>query len=590
MAAEAFRAFVGNPRAWSVGVLIAWCGVSWGKPPEALDRVPSDAVVAVGIRSVDELVERVRALTRAVGVPGDPIGEGPLGMVLAMPGLNTAGSMGMAVLPMPEGAEPGVVFIVPVTDYAAMVAGAGGTIDGNVATLAMGPQTVFARDLGGGFAAVSPDRLVLTAFRGEGGQIDAHVRNLGPVGVRVASSAHAVVIANIPALAPQIEQGLEGVKDQMQMAMMLNPQAAAMEGQMALMERLADAVMRDARVGLLGLHLDEAGGVSLDLAVQFRDGSEAAGLCSSRGQAAGIMTRLPDVPFLFAFALDTSSAGVKQMMRYAESASREEGEADAAPGASILDPFGGLGTQIDVTDGYAMVVGKTPAILGGALSNSAGVLMSRKPAEQLAATRAMLEKRGETKTGSVTIVTEYTPGVGEAEGVRFDQWGVRVNVDPNDPMAMETQQMMAMLAGPSGLSGYVGQVSQGVVYTMARNTPLMRQAIRAAREGDGLGAQAAIRAVAARLPDSRTFEGYVGVKPILETVMEAMAAFGGGLDQIRLPEQVPPLGLALTTDSGGAQFRLHAPGDTVRALGQVFRTLAGEEEPPPAGRPARPRF
>lgn len=590
MVVEACRTFTSNPRAWSVGVLLAWSGVSWGNPPQALDRVPGDALIAVGIRSVDELVERVRALTRAVGVPGDPIGDGPLGTVLAMPGLNTAGSMGIAVLPMPEGTEPGVVLVMPVTDYAAMVAGAGGIVDGQIATLAMGPQTVYARDLGGGFAAVSPDRLVLTAFRGEGGQIDAHVRNLGPVGLRVASSAQAVVIANIPALAPEIEQGLEGMKDQMQMAMMLNPQAAAMEGQMALVERVADAVMRDARVGLLGLHLDERGGVSLDLAVQFRDGSEAAGLCSNRGQAAGLLARLPDIPFLFAFAFDTSSAGVKRMMRYAESASREGEEAAAAPGTSILDPFGGLGAQIDATDGYAMVVGKTPAILGGALSNSAGILMSRRPAEQLAAARTMLEKRNGEKAGPVTFVTEYTPGAGEAEGVRFDQWGVRMNVDPNDPMAMEAQQMMAMLAGPSGLSGYVGQAGQGVVYTMARNTPLMRQAIRAAREGDGLGAQDAIRAVAARLPDSRTFEGYVGVKPIIETVMEAMAAFGGGVDQIRLPEQVPPLGLALTTDSGGAQFRLHAPGDTVRAIGQVVRTLAGEEEPPPAGRPARPRF
>jgi hypothetical protein len=567
-------------------LLVALAGLgpsAWSKPPEALDLVPPDAVAAVGVRSVDELVGRVRTLTRTLGVPGDPIEGTPLEMVLAMPGLNTAGSMGIAVLALPESDEPGVVFIVPVTDYAAMVAGAGGTIDGAIATLAAGPQTVYARDLGRGYAAVSPDRLVLTGFHGQGGHMETHVRNLGPVGVRVASSAQAVIIANIPALSPQIEQGLNEFKDQMQMAMMLNPQAAAVGGQLTMMESVAQAVTRDGRVGLMGVHIDEAGGVSLDLAVQFRAGSEAAGLCDHRGRAGGLLARVPNVPFLLAFAFDTSSEGTKQLLRLAEGLGQTEG------GVSIFDPFGGMGPQIDSTDGYAMVVGKTQALLGGAFANSAGFLMSRNPAEQLAAGRAMIERLNGASEGPVTFTTAYSPGVGDAEGVTFDQWSVQMTMDPNDPDSMQAQQVMSMLFGPSGMSGYVGRVNNGVVFTMARNTPLMRQAVRAAQDGGGLGAQDAVRAVASRLPETRMMEGYVGIKAILETVMEAMAVFGGGMEEIKMPETVPPLGMALSTDSGGAQFRLHAPGETINAVGQVLKKLQGDEDPPPA-RPRGPRF
>lgn len=575
----------------SAAGLVIVAGTAHAKPPAALDLIPGDAVVAVGIRNVDELVNRVRAVAKTVGMQQDPIADGPLGMILAMPGLNTAGSVGVAMMPMPEGEEPGVVILVPVTDYAAMVAGAGGTIDGAVATLAMGPQTVYSKDVGSGYAAVSPDRLALTGFKGQAGQFEAHVKALGPVGLRVASECQAVVIANIPALSPQIDEAMSEIEDQMQMAMMLNPQAAAAGGQVAVVESLVDAVQRDARVGVMGLNIDEGGSVSLDLAVQFKDGSESATMCSNDGRASGLLARVPSVPFLLSFALDTSSSGMKDLMRRAERVAKAAAPADGQGGGSVFDPFGGLGAQIDSTDGYAVVWGQTPALFGGLFSNSAGFLKSSKPAQQLAAAQAAIEKLNATKAAGTTYSTTYTKGAIEVDGVKVDEWGVQMAMDPNDPMGMQAQQMQSMLFGPSGMGGFVGQTREGLVFTMARNTPLLKQAIQAAADGKGLAEQDAVKAVAAKLPASRTLEGYVGIKPILETVGQAMAMFGGGIGEITMPEHVPPLGISVTTDSGGAQFRLHAPADTIKAVGQTIRALTGEDEDAAPAKPAgAPRF
>lgn len=576
----------------AAGLVVFAGAAAFAKPPMALDLIPSDAVVAIGIRNVDELAGRVRAVTKVVGMQEDPIAAGPLGMILAMPGLNTGGSLGVAMLPAPEGEDPGVVILVPVTDYAAMVAGMGGSVDGAIATMSMGVQTVYSKDVGGGYAAVSPDRLVLTGFKGQAGQFEAHMKALGPVGLRVASESQAVVIANMPALAPKISAGLADVKDQMQMAMMLNPQAAAMGGQMAVVESVVGAVQRDARVGLIGLNIDEGGSVSMDLAVQFNDGSESAKLCSNTGRASGMLARVPNVPFLLGFAFDASSAGMKQLMRNAEKIAKSAAPEGAQGGGSVYDPFGVLGAQIDSTDGYAVVWGQTPALFGGLFSNSAGYVQSSKPAEQLAAAKAAIEKLNGTKAGGIDYATTYTAGVNDVDGVKVDEWGVQMTMDPNDPMGMQAQQMQSMLFGPSGMGGFVGRAGDGLVFTLAKNTPLMKQAIQAAKSGKGLADQDMVKSVASKLPPSRTVEGYIGIKPILETVGQAMAMFGGGIGEITMPESVPPLGLGLTTDSGGVQFRLHAPADTIKAVGQTIRTLQGDEEDAPApGKPSgAPRF
>lgn len=574
-----------------LAALAGLASASWSKPPAALDLVPGDALLAVGVSSVEELVGRLRGLTRALGVEEDPIEGSPLEAVMSMRGLNMSGSMAMALMDRGEGEEPEGVAIVPVTDFAAVVAGAGGTVEGNVATLALDEETVYARDLGGGYAVVSPDRTLVAAFEGRPGQMEAHAKNLGPVGLRVASEAHAVVIANIPALAPQIEEGMGEFRDQMQMAMMLNPQAAAAGGQMAVVEALGDVVVQQARVALVGVSIDEKGGLTLDLALQFRDGSEAAAVCDAGGKPAGLLSRVPNVPFLLAFALDTSSPGVKQLMKSAEQVARQAAPEGEQAGGSLFDPFGGLGEQIDSTDGYAVVLGQTPALFGGLFSNSAAFLATRAPGEQMAAARASIEQMNGATIGGTKYATTFTAGAGEVDGVSYDEWGIQMTMDPNDPMGMQAQQMQSMLFGPSGMGGYIGQTSGGVVFTMARNTPLMKQAIAAARAGNGLGEQEAVRAVSSRLPASRAVEGYIGLKPILETVSQFMAMFGGGGGEMSLPASVPPVGLALAMDSGGAQLRLHAPGDAIKAVGQAIRSAQGVEEggEKPA-QPSGPRF
>lgn len=571
--------------------------------PAALDRVPSGAAAGIGIRNLDALSASVKTVATLAGVPSEGL-LGPVNQFLSMPGVNREGSLGFVVMaPQAEGEEGGTVAIVPVSDYKAMVEGVGGKAADAITTVTIEGQTLYVKNIQGGYAAVGDDQAVVSAFEGKPGNLAAHAKALGAVGSRAADGASAVVVANVPALAPVLKDRMADMKDQMGMMAAINPQAANMGGQFALIETLVEGFARDAQSAVAGLNIDKDGNVALDLAAQFKEGSEVGKFFSSSGKASGMLSRVPNVPFLMTFALDTSAPGIKQLFKNADEIARKAaadaakengGEAGGQAPGSPFDPFGSLGAQIENTDGYAVVWGQTPALFGGLFSNSVAFVQTAKPAEAVGQARASLEKLNNQQMDGMTFQTAFAPAATEIEGVKVDEWSMKMKMDPNDPMAMQAQQMQAMMFGPAGMNGLIAASGPGLVWTMAKNTPLMTQAIRSAKEGKGLGEDATLKEVASRLPANRTFEGFLGVKPIVETVSQAMAMFGGGMGELKLPATVAPVGLGGTTDSGGVQVRLFVPGKTIGAVGQAMKQAqAGDEgEPAPAGdRPRNaPRF
>lgn len=572
---------------------------AWADVPAALDRVPTEALVVAAIRDLDQFDGRVGKLMKDLNIPRD---QGQMAMAFKLmetPGLNKKGSMALALMPNPEAKdkkpagqdamgedddseEAGpMILIVPVSDAGAFMKAFGGQPGKGVVELKNpegqdGPfqRPMFARDIGGGYLAMSPKKEIAEKFEGKAGNAAAHKTALGPVGSRIADSADTFIVSNIQAMGPQMEKGIDAFKQQMQMVMMMSGQANG-EKVAQFMETTMRSYARDARTGIVGLGLDD-GGVWLDLGTQFKEGSEAAKLCQTTGHASAFAARLPDQPYLATFSIDTSSPNVRQVLTDLSKLSDSK-----MPG--MMDAFT---RGLDKLEGVSMVLGQTPGMLsGGLFANSMIYAQTSDPAGYAKAMKdAMTGMNGQTDNG-MTFKTTYDSAAVDIGGIKVDKYSAQVTVDPNSPTAPQAQQALMMMYGPAGgPTGYVATLDKGVVMTMAQNAPLMTMAIDAAKGKKTLSENSEHKNAGSKLPADRVMEGYLNVRPLMD--LAAMFMGGGG----KMPATLPPIAMGLTNGEGGVHSRIYVPTPVISAIKDMFGGMGedGEEDAAPAEKDAKP--
>lgn len=589
-------AMTGRKRVLSCAAALAVCGMAcsaWADLPAALDRVPADAAVAVSMKNLSALHTQFGKLKAATGMTAD------LGMaeqLLATPGLNKSGSAALVMMSLPEGEQaaegPGpMVLVVPVSNYAEFVKAFGGSGEDKIATLTMpdememgGETQAYAKDLGGGYAAMGPMKAVVESFDGKAGKSGDHKKALGAVGTRVADANDTIVVANIEKLGPKIEEGFKGMKDQMGMAIaMAGPQAEQMQKSIEMMDMVVKAVVRDATVTFCGLGFDEKG-VTFDTGAQFKEGSPSYKMFQTKGTASKLFGKLPNSPFLFAMAMDTTSPALRDLMKQAAEMNKTAG----APPAMTDNMM----KSIDKVDGVAFLMGQTPGLMaGGLLANSVMYYSTKDPQAYTATMKEMNAALNNQQVEGVTFTSTYKPEALEVSGVKVDEWAMQMQVDPNSDQAMQMQQMQMMMWGMGGgPSGYIAAVDGGVVQTMSKNQVMLGSAIDAAKGKTG-EADALLKEVAGNLPADRTFEAYIGTKSVLDTIAGFMAMMGGG-GNFQVPEKVSPVGMGGTTDGGGVQLRTYVPANVIKTGIDMSKGMAGEmeEEEAPAEDGKPPRF
>ncbi len=590
------------------------------EPPAALDRVPMNAVVAVGVRSIESFDARLGKLFDELKLGQD--GEmGEARKLLKTPGLNPKGSVAIAVfadaekdakkaakadakpakgqaakdkaaeeqdddMMDDEGDQPPMVIIVPVTDYNAFIKhfgaaeGAKGVVELTPPADAEGFEgEMYAKDLGGGYAALSPKKDIVEKFEGKGGNMAAHSKAMGKVGNRISDSSETIVVANIPLLAPKIREGVKKAKDQMnQMAQMGGGQGPG-EGATKLMDVVSEGFLKDAQVGIVGLGLDESG-VWIDIGAQFKDGSEVGNFFKGNGNAGAFIAKLPDQPFLLAGGYDTSDAGIKKLMKNAtELMTPKDGKGD--------DPMGMFKTliaKLDQINGAAMILGQSPGgITGGLLSNTSTYISTSDPAGYSAAVKEMMTSmNGKTIAGS-TYTSTYEVGVLDIGGTKVDKYSTIATIDPNAENAMQLQQAQMMMFGPAGgASGYTAILDKGIITTMAPSKNLVTAALESAKGNKSLGGNKDLQAVAAKLPANRSFEAYIGIKSILDMAAPFM---GGGKP---MPATLPPIGLGGTTNDSGTHVRIFVPTAVIATMKDTFGGKDEEPEAAPADNSGKP--
>ncbi len=534
--------------------------------PAALDRVPTDALAVVVSPSVDRLDKNAAALLTAIEMPTVTSPAQLLSVVGLSRGVDTTKPVALVLTAGNMGGDvPPALLLLPVSDYAA-VAGSLSAADttGKISAGTAAGEAVFIKKIDGGYAALSPMRSVLENFTGDTGMLAAHEKALGAMGVSVVENSDAALIANIPALAPMIEPGMEQLKGQLGALTM-------MQGGMAqgLTDSPLDMAMqnfvRDAKVGVLGLKATGMG-LTASLAATFKEGSELAKIFEGGGDSTPLLKKLPDVPFLLAYAVDLSSPVARTIIGNTNNLrATTEGPMPA------VTP--GMAAFIDSLSGQSGMIMPNPAgFMGGLLARGVAYYASPTPDALVNQFNTIV-----TDLNGKTINGQTFSGVFNADSTKIGAqtvsgYSLRMKAAPGSMAAGLEGAMYGPTGGPSG---FIAKTGAGVVVTTTPDQSLMSITLAASEGKNTLNANRMLSQVQSNLPGKRIFEAYISPRPILDQATPFLAMMGQPLDAAAIPAEIPPVGMSISADGGSMRFDAFIPAPVIKTGISIAQSLQG---------------
>ncbi len=532
--------------------------------PACLSLVPEGAKAVVVMPDLGELLTDINTVNAMLGEQGAPELMFMTSMVRGMPGIDVSGSAAVIldIDPADPTADPDGIVLVPVNDFGALTQGR--SVENGVVPFDMGGgPTLFWRDLGSGYAAMSSNAELLRGFE-PGDRDGASVSSmLGAAGSRGVESNDVFVMVDLEALRPMMMEGMESLEAQGEMLeLMMGPEAAKSFDAMMNVYRTA---AQDGRMLMSGLNFDEAVGFSADFGLQFKDGSVSAAKFNNEGNAGAYISKIPQTDFLFAMAFDLSGEGLRSMLSgYGEM--MQGMDASGAMGAFDMKKL------MTMYDGGAMVMGASDAMMmQGIFSGALFYGASEDPGEIVDVMRSMYDNIGEFEQPGLSMTGSMSAEPRQIAGVDVYEHTMRMELDPSmmgggGMGGPNPQMMMQMMYGPNmGPSGYLARVDGGVVVTMSKDEALLTRAIEATRGEGSLSASSGIAAAAALLPENRVMEMYVGVDHIMNMV-GPMAMMFGAIPEFQPVGSLTPIAMGMTADGGAVMMRTVVPTATFKAI------------------------
>jgi hypothetical protein len=469
---------------------------------QVLTMLPSDAMVVIKIKNMQDVSAKVAALSQQWGLANmRPELNDPLGTLLTAanlgPGLTKNGEAAVAIMmPAPGANEPNMVFLVPVTDYKTFATALpNAKPEGELTsfTMANNPQPGYVADWGK-FAAISPQK-EMVGKKGTG-------INVAGVAGKELDSKDLVVYANMKTIAKEVlpkfqqmkPQALQMAEQEMAQGGGVNPKyAPVMKAYLGQIFNVAEGFLRDTNAVTFGINLSKDG-ISTTLLTEFEPGSYMGkALAQMKNTDASFTAGLPDGKYFMYGGMTMNPEVDIQLMNDflgpIEAEVKKLG-ADSAPIVSYLDSFRDYISATKQTT-FGMVAPPANAIGQQGLIQAVGVVTG-DTAKLSAAQKKMMETQGEimklTGTGEMMKMTS-TPGAKTVDGVKLDQFTTTMNMNPQTPQEQQAAFMIQMLYGPKGLSGYTGAVgADKMVSVMGGDDALLTSAIVAAKQNaDPLG-------------------------------------------------------------------------------------------------------
>jgi len=132
--------------------------------------------------------------------------------------------------------------------------------------------------------------------------------------------------------------------------------------------------------------------------------------------------------------------------------------------------------------------------------------------------------------------------------------------------------MVALLG--QGVSGYLVTTDDTMIVTNGGDPSLIKAAVEAAQNGEGLEQNLGIGESRTGLPEDRVAEVYLDVGSVMRMARSLVALFAPEM-QIEVPEDLPPSAGSLSVRDSGMAARMYVPMKVVSALTDALRELQG---------------
>lgn len=559
---------------------------------DVLAVTPANSLAVAKIRNLDATSKKVADLSTKLGVAAlSPEMADPLGSLLTRlnikQGLNQNGEMGIVFLPAeqwaaktPAGTEPAdgdakkpaVVLLLPVSDYKAFLGNfEGAKTDGDISEVTIEGQTQYVASWGD-YAAMSEGRDFVAA-RGSGLTVNA-------AATKEFAEKDMVLWANVPALKAVLSPRLATEKtrafEKIDEEAKNNPRqtrfAPVYKALAAQLFTAADTFLGDSAGATFSLNLSDAG-INSTLASEFSSGSYLGKLTTALvPDSAATTAGLPAGSYLAFGGMSLKGETLLTLLNdFARPIIKELAAVDTANSAQVQ-------SLLDSIDKMAR----------GTRSNTIGVLAPKGALGAESIFQVVSVTKGDAKTylegfrsyselstklvaslGAEAMPTtfEYKPASKTVAGVTFDSFSVLPPANPKTPEEAQAAQIMTLAYGPNGLTTVVGIVDDNTIVSGAGvSDESLTRLIASAKAGtDELGKLSHVQATAKQLPASSLATIYIALDELVKTGVSYARQFGAPVN-LQLPDNLPPIGSAISAEGNVLRVDTHIPTELVQSL------------------------
>jgi hypothetical protein len=529
-----------------VDELLMMSGVGAG-----IDTTKSLAVVVYGPKKLDEAPAKPGAKAAEKAADHDAKGDAKKGDKPAVKPVEEEDDEDDAQAGMDR-----VVAILPITKYEDFLSNFGvkPAGEGKVDTFASPTgEDAFCKDIGGGYAAMGPNKELVEAFTGKPGAHSIKSR-MGKAGEALSDSSDIVAIVNVDRIRSLAMKGMAEMEKQAKSQMEMMGQASQ-EKNLAMAKWMGETIVRDTQMVVGGLKFGSAG-VSMDAVGVFKPDSYLAKAFAGTGNSSALIGKLPGGAYLWAGAMDLSTPGMKQLIK--DIVGRVE-----VPGGEKAAKL--TAANMENSEGNAISVGfPIGGAFAGLLTSTVQFTAAKDPAAALKGFKDSLAAMDGQKIETLTYHSKYIENASKAGEVSIDAWETKFEAAEGEEMPAGMTQAMPFMFGPQGMPvGYVAKGQGGIYSTYAKNTELMTKALNASN-GDNLSADPMLKQSQEMLPKNRMAEMYIGTKGILDLALPFAAMTGMTVPADKIPEKLPPIAGALSTQDGALRFTIMVPTPVIK--------------------------
>lgn len=549
---------------------------------QVLKSVPGDALLAIKISNLQQTSDKVKKLAEDLGIAAMvPQFADPIAAIQEQTnirqGLDLAGELAFVFMdPAHTGGDPDDAFLVlvPVSDYAAFLTNfAGAKTEGAVTEVEIGRTTFIAN--WGKYAAIGVNKdAIAKQPSGPGLSIPA-------LSAKEIAGKDAILYANFAALrtklVPQLQEHRPQLVAMMEDALKNEPAAAkfvpVLKAALNQALNVAEEFLNDADAATVGISIAPEG-INSTVMAEFKSGSYIANTVSAmnaKNTDAPLLAGLPEGKYLFYGGGVSDPAVNSKLVSDLIDPIVKELAAVGPEGKAIEDYVATIKTYIASQKGQNFgVLAPTGAI--GAEPLLQFISVQSGDAQSMAASYTkMIDQQTQVMKsfnvpGTAAITPTHTARAKTLDGVTFDTIVTKVDMNAQDPQAMQQAQIMNMMYGPQGAVVNYGVVGDKLLTVSGVSDAVVSSAIAAVKANSApLAGLERVKAVAAQLPKQRLAVIYVPVDEIATTVLNYARQFGAGMN-VQLPPDLPPVGVTVATQGTAMRVDSHIPTTLIQSM------------------------